>query len=192
MCSLWRPFCDLRSAWSLEPSSLPHPQGLLVFQWEDFGDEVEISVRLGFSERFRISNHPSAFIISRLLSFHSPPNLKLQNVVRILRLFSAFLNDARQRNRKWDFFPVRSEIESGPTGKAGWHKSLRTPRGIPFPGVIISRNRLPGFSFTPYISVLRQNLLWLVWPMNLSVFAKTPSERMFLFSVFLSLLPVKV
>ena len=71
----------------------------------------------------------------------------------------AFLNDARQRNRKWDFFPFWSEIESGPTGKAGRHKSLRTPRGIPSPGVIISKNRLPGFSFTPYISVLRQKLL---------------------------------
>ena len=105
---------------------------------------------------------------------------------------SAFLKDARQCNRKWNFFPFWSEIESGPTGKAGRHKSLRTPRGIPSPGVIISKNRLPGFSFTPYISVLRQNLLWLVWPMNLSVFAKTPSERMFLFSVFLSLLPAKV
>ena len=71
-------------------------------------------------------------------------------------------------------------------------QSLRTPKGIPSPGVIISKNRLPGFTFTPYISVLRQNLLWLVWPTNLSVFAKTPSERMSLFSVFLSMLPVKV
>ena len=104
----------------------------------------------------------------------------------------SILNDARQCNRKWNFFPFWSEIESGPTGKAGRHKSPRTPRSIPSPGVIISTSRLPGFSFTPYISVLRQNLLWLVWPTNLSVFAKTPSERMFLFSVFLSLLPVKV
>ena len=34
-------------------------------------------------------------------------------------VISAFLNDARQRNRKWELFPVWYEIESGPTGKAG-------------------------------------------------------------------------
>ena len=129
---------------------------------------------LSFTPKFKITKYCSYFTIV------------FDHVI------SAFLNDARPRNRKWDFFLVWSEIESGPTGKAGWHKSLRTPRGIPSPAVIVSRNRLPGFSFTPYISVLRQNLLWLVWPMNLSVFAKTPSERMLLFSVFLSLLPVKV
>ena len=38
-------------------------------------------------QSFRISNHPSTFIISRLLSFHSPQNLKLQNVVRTLQLY---------------------------------------------------------------------------------------------------------
>ena len=37
--------------------------------------------------KFWISNHPTTFIISRLLSFHSPQNLKLQNVVRTLRLY---------------------------------------------------------------------------------------------------------
>ena len=87
MCSLWRPFLDLRSAWSLKPSPLPHLQGLLVFQWRGFGDEVEICLCFGFSESFRISNHPCIFIISRLLSSHSPPNLKLQNAVGTLRLY---------------------------------------------------------------------------------------------------------
>ena len=169
MRSLWRPFWNSRSVWSLEPRSLRQPQGLLVFQWEDSGDEVEISRRI-----FRKFSNFQLFTIV----FHHD--------------ISAFLKDARQWNRNWNFFPFWSEIESGPTVKAGRHKSLRTPKGIPSAGVIISKNRLPGFSFTPYISVLRQNLLWLVWPMNLSVFAKTPSERMFLFSVFLSLLPVKV
>ena len=143
------------------------------FQQSKHLHSVSVTV-LSFTPKFRITKCCSYFMIV------------FDHVI------SAILNDARQRNRNWDFFLVWSEIESGPTGKAGWHKSLRTPRVIPSPAVIISKNRLPGFSFTPYISVLRQNLLWLVWPMNLSVFAKTPSERMFLFSVFLSLLPVKV
>ena len=74
-----------------------------------------------------------------------------------------------------------------------WEAQItKNSEGYPFPQGNYKQNRLPGFSFTPYISALRQNLLWLVWPTNLSVFAKTPSERMFLFSVFLSLLPVKV
>ena len=155
-------------------------------------DEVEISLRK-FSN-FQPSKHLHNFSVT-VLSF--TPKFKITKcwsyfTIVFHHVILAFLNDARQRNRKWDFFPFWSEIESGPTGKARRHKSLRTPRGIPSPGVIISRNHIPGFSFTPYISVLRQNLLWLVWPMNLSVFAKTPSERMFLFSVFLSLLPVKV
>ena len=126
------------------------------------------------------------------LSSHFPEVFEFPTIYDCISLISAFLNDARQCNRKSTFFPFWSEIESGPTGKAGRHKSPRTPRSIPSPGVIISTNRLPGFSFTPYISVLRQNLLWLVWTTNLSLFAKTPSEKMFLFSVFLSLLPVKV
>ena len=66
MCSLWRPFYNFRSAWGLEPRSLPQSQGLLVFHWEDSGNEVEISFRK-FSN-FQPSQHLHNFSVT-VLSF---------------------------------------------------------------------------------------------------------------------------
>ena len=85
MCSLWRHFkiWSQREVWNQDLS--------LIARVFSFSNEktlgTRLKSRLRFSESFRISNHPSIFIISRLLSSHSPQNLKLQNVFRTLRLY---------------------------------------------------------------------------------------------------------
>ena len=197
MCSLLGghfKICGQRAVWTKISASSPGSSRFPMRRlWRRGWNLSSPRIFRKFSN-FQQSQHLHNFSVT-VLSF--TPKFKITKCCSYFTIvfdhvISAFLNDARQCNRKWNFFSFWSETESRPTGKAGRQKSLRTPRGIPSARVIISKNRLPGFSFTPYISVLRQNLLWLVWPMNLSVFAKTPSERMFLFSVFLSLLPVKV
>ena len=51
---------------------------------------------------------------------------------------------------------------------------------------------LPGFCFTPYSSILIQNLLWLLFATNRSHLVNKPSLIMFVFSVSLSSFPEKI
>ena len=51
---------------------------------------------------------------------------------------------------------------------------------------------LPGFCFTPYNSILIQNLLWLLFATNRSHLVNKPSLIMFVFSVSLSSFPEKI
>ena len=83
---------NVKSGTKISPSS-PGAEGLLVFQWEDFGDEVEISLLLGFSN-FQPFQNLHNFSVT-ILSF--TPKFRITKccsyfTIAFEHVISAFLN----------------------------------------------------------------------------------------------------
>ena len=112
----------------------------------------------GWNLSLKVFEFPTTFIIYRLLSSHSPEDYKMLFVLYdCISHFSIFERRTSTRPEVGLFpFLVWNRIQA--YWKIREAQFTENCEGYPLPGVIISKNRLPGFSFTPYISVLRQNL----------------------------------